>query len=91
MSEATLPRGLCYIAPNQFHSTTCRVSINAVRSRPTNIHLQFDSIGMLNHSANDSILDFAMVQIHPDFVADLELSIVWLLGWHAMECTPATE
>jgi hypothetical protein len=30
-----------------------------------------------------------VVQAHPDFVADLELSIVWLLlGWHAKEGTP---
>jgi len=49
-----------------------------------NIHLQFDSIGLLNHSANDGVLNFAMVQVHPDFVTDLELSIIWLLwGWHA--------
>jgi hypothetical protein len=30
-----------------------------------------------------------VVQVHPDSVADLELSIVWLLlAWHAMEYTP---
>jgi hypothetical protein len=29
--------------------------------------------------------DLAVVQVHADFVADLELSIIWLLwlGWHA--------
>src|SRR6516225_8742856 len=49
-----------------------------------NIHLQFDYILVLNHGADDSILDFAVVQVHPDFVTDLELSIIWLLwGWHA--------
>jgi len=31
------------------------------------------------------------VRAHLSFVADLELSIVWLLlGWHAKECTSAT-
>jgi hypothetical protein len=47
------------------------------------IHLQFDSIVVLNHGANDSILNFAVMQVHADFVADLELPVVWLLrGWH---------
>jgi len=31
------------------------------------IHLQFDSIGMLNHGANDSILNFAVMRIDADF------------------------
>jgi hypothetical protein len=44
-----------------------------------NIHLQFDSIIVVNHGANDGILDFPVVQVHADFVADLELSAVWLL------------
>jgi len=39
--------------------------------------------------ANDSILDLPAVQVHADFGADLELSVVWLLcGWHGKECTP---
>jgi len=46
------------------------------------IHLQFDSIGMLNHGANDSILNFAVMQIDADFVTDRELAL-WFLGWHA--------
>ena len=33
---------------------------------------------MLNHEANDGFLNFAVVQVHADFVADLELSVVWL-------------
>jgi hypothetical protein len=48
-----------------------------------NIHLSLDSIVVLNHGANDGILDFAVMKVHADFVADLELPIVWLLwGWH---------
>jgi len=39
---------------------------------------------VLNYGANDGILDFAVVQVDADLVADLELSIVWLLwDWHA--------
>jgi len=56
------------------------------------IHLQFGAIGVLDHGANDSILDFSVVQVHADFVADAELSVVRSLwGWDAMECTPAAE
>ena len=50
------------------------------------IHLQFDSIVVLNHSAN-SILDFAVMQVGADSVGDFELAL-WFLGWHARECTP---
>src|SRR5215469_12789556 len=51
------------------------------------IHLQFDSIVVVNHGAHDGILDFAVVQVYSDLVADLELPLVWLLcGWHGKEC-----
>jgi len=33
----------------------------------------------VNHSANDGILDLAVVQVHADIVADLELA-PWFLG-----------
>jgi hypothetical protein len=34
------------------------------------------------------VLDFAVMQIHANLVADLELSVIWLLwGWHAGEFT----
>ena len=46
------------------------------------VHLQFDYILILNDGANDSILDFAVVQVHADFVAYVEFAF-WLLGWHA--------
>ena len=46
-----------------------------------NVHLEFDYILILNHGADDSILDFAVMQIDADFIADRELS-VWFLGWH---------
>jgi hypothetical protein len=39
------------------------------------IHLQFDSIGVLNHGFHDGILDLAVVQVHADFVADLEVAL----------------
>ena len=46
----------------------------------------------MKHGADDRILDLPVVEVHADFVADFELSMVWLLfGWHAKECTPATE
>jgi len=52
-----------------------------------NIHLQFDSIIVVNHGANDGILDFPVVQVHADFVTDFELPVVWLLcGWHGKQC-----
>ena len=47
-----------------------------------NIHLQFGTVGVLDHGANDGILDFAVVQVDADFVADLKLAL-WFLGWHA--------
>ena len=40
---------------------------------------------MLDHGADDGILDFPVVQVHADFVADLELAL-WFLGGHATEC-----
>ena len=43
------------------------------------VHLQFDSIVVLNYGLHDSILDFAVVQVHADLVADLELAL-WFLG-----------
>jgi hypothetical protein len=39
--------------------------INQCREIETdNIHLQFDSIFVLNYGADDSILDFAVVQVY---------------------------
>ena len=45
-------------------------------------HLQFDSIVFVNHGANDGILNFSVVQVDADFVANLKLAL-WVLGWHA--------
>ena len=47
-----------------------------------NVHLEFDYILILNHGADDSILDFAVMQIDADFVADFELAL-WFPGWHS--------
>jgi len=44
--------------------------------------LEFDSIVVLNHGANGGILDLAVMQVHTDFVADLELTL-WFFGRHA--------
>jgi len=48
-------------------------------------HPQFDSIVVLNHGANDGILDFPVLQVHADFVADLELNA--LVPWLARKLT----
>jgi len=46
-----------------------------------NIHLQFDSIVVLNHGANNCIFNLPVMQIHADFVADLKFArILWILG-----------
>jgi len=42
-------------------------------------HLQFETVGVLDHGAYDSILDLPVVQVDADLVAYLELPIVWLL------------
>jgi len=44
------------------------------------------AVSVLNHGASDSILDFAVMKVHADFVADLELSVIRLLPWHGKEC-----
>src|SRR5262249_25062868 len=51
----------------------------------TKVCLRFDSVGVLDHGANDGILDFAVVRVHFGFCfTDLKLSIVWLVpGWCA--------
>ena len=54
--------------------------------KSNDIHLQFDSIIVLNDGAHDGILDFPMVQVDADLVAYLELPVVWLLwDWHRRE------
>ena len=48
------------------------------------VHLEPGFIAVLNHSSNDSLLDFPVVQVDADFVTNLKLSVIWLLwGWHA--------
>jgi hypothetical protein len=46
-----------------------------------NIHLQFDSVGVVNHGANNGILSFPVMKVHADFVADVEF-VFWFFGWH---------
>jgi len=48
-----------------------------------NIHLEFDSIIVLNHGAYDGILDSPVVQIHADLVTDFDLALGFL-GWHGV-------
>jgi len=43
--------------------------------------LNFDFIAILNYGANDSVLDFPVVQVDADLVADFELSVIGP-GWH---------
>ena len=35
--------------------------------------MRFDSIVVVNHSADNSILDLAVMQVHANFFADLEI------------------
>lgn len=35
---------------------------------------------------SNSTLDLVVVQVHADFVAYLKFAL-WVLGWHAKECT----
>src|SRR6516162_2656222 len=39
------------------------------------IHMQFDSIAVLNHGANDGILNLPVMEVHADFVADLNCRV----------------
>ena len=56
------------------HSLNDLLRINQRREvEADNIHLQFDSIVFLNHRADDGILDFPVMQVHADSIADLEL------------------
>jgi len=45
------------------------------------VHLWLDSIVVVNHSTNDGVLNFAVVKVDADFVADLEVAL-WFLGCH---------
>jgi hypothetical protein len=47
--------------PATFHNQRREVEAN-------NIHLQFDSVGVLDHGAYDGLLDFAVMQVHAYFV-----------------------
>ena len=38
-----------------------------------NIYLQLGAIVVLDHGADDGILDFPVMQVHADSIADLEL------------------
>jgi len=38
---------------------------------------------VFDDSFDDSVLDLSVVQIDANLVADTEMLVVWLLGWHA--------
>ena len=38
--------------------------------------MEFDFIFVLNHGTHDSLVDFSVVQVDADFVADLELTVI---------------
>jgi hypothetical protein len=68
------------VAPGQFPRCSRPISLDNLprvdQSRQVeadDVYLQFDSVIVLNHSADDGILDFPVVQVHADFIADLEL------------------
>jgi len=77
--------------PWRFHAALGPISLDNLprinqrgEIQADDIYLQFDFIAVLNYGAYYRILDFPVVQVHADFVADLELPVVWLLcGWHA--------
>jgi hypothetical protein len=53
-----------------------------------NIHLQIDSIGVLNHSAYDGILDLAVVQVFTRILSPtLNCRSSGFSVWHGRECT----
>jgi len=50
------------------------------------VHLQFDSIVVVNHGANYGVLNFAVMKVHADFIAYFELAR--FLGWHGGTVRP---
>jgi hypothetical protein len=78
------------VAPEQFGICSNPISLDNLppidqrrEVKADNIHLQFDSILVLNHGANDSILDLPAVEVDSDFVTGLEFALWLLWGWHA--------
>ena len=55
-----------------------------------NIHLQFHSIVVVNHGAHYRVFNFSVVQIHADFITDLELSITLLPEPCSLLCSRGT-
>ena len=44
-------------------------------------HLQLRAVSVFDDGAHYRILNFPVMKVHADFVADLELAL-WVLGWH---------
>ena len=51
------------------------------------VHLQFDSIVVVNHGANYGVLNFAVMKVHADFIAYFEFALRFL-GWHGGTVRP---
>jgi hypothetical protein len=71
-----LPQGNFRVAPGQSHSNT---RINQRRQVETdNVHLQFETVAVVNHGANNGVLNFAAVKVDADSVTDSEfLAASW--------------
>ena len=52
------------------HSTTCLVSINAVRSRPMTSTCNLKTIDVPSHGAHYCVLNLPVMEVYTDFVAD---------------------
>ena len=49
-----------------------------------NIHLQFDSIGVLSRGANNGVLNLPVMKVDADFVTDLKLALWVLEQWSSL-------
>jgi hypothetical protein len=53
------------------------------------VHLQLETVRVVDDSLDDSVLDSPVMQIDADFVANAELSVIWFRRrGHAGEFTP---
>ena len=68
---------------NPRQPATCRSTPSVV----SEVHLQLHAVSVFDDGAHNRVLNLAVVQVHADFVADLELPVVWFLcEWHGKEC-----
>ena len=82
-SRTLFPEGNSILKSREQNKTTSLDNLPRINQRreveADDVHLQFDSIVVLNHGANDGILDFAVVKVYADFIAEVEFAL-WCLG-----------